>query len=128
MLLDIVVENNTFYNNALRQFGGFTDLRARATRNMIVVDDPSLTAMGVEIGGLGPWVLEWNTFYYATPTTDTYRGFIRLNDASQERVLTSDRNLFFSPTPLAWKRADGQPIPFAAWQAAGFDLDSTNPR
>lgn len=126
MRLDIILENNTFYNNSLRQFGGFTDLRARATRNTCVVDNPSLTAMGAEIGGEGPWQLTLNTFNYLTSTKDIYRGFIRINDAAQQRVLRSNLNLFYSPDPLLWKLADGRPVTFVEWQAAGFDRGSKN--
>jgi hypothetical protein len=126
--IDITISKNLFYNNALRQFGGTTEESAQASRNTILVDDPSIVAMGAEVGGSGPWSLTNNTFYYSTSTTGTWRGFIGLNDASQQQVFSSDWNLFYSAGPQRWKLSDGIAIGFQQWQAAGFDPHSVNPQ
>jgi hypothetical protein len=126
--VDVSIVNNIFMNNALRQFGGYTGSNARAMRNAVFVDDPNITAMGAEIGGQGSWQLLNNAFYYMTGTTDTWRGFITLNDPTVEQSLTSDWNLFFTAGPIRFKRSDDIPIGFSQWQAAGFDRHSTNPR
>jgi hypothetical protein len=125
--VDLTFANNIFYNNALRQFGGFTGTQAVASRNFILVDDPAITAMGVEFGGTGKWYITNNAFYYTTPTDDTYRGFLRLNDPAQQQNLHSDWNLFYSAGPRRWKLADGIAITFGSWQSAGFDAHSVNP-
>jgi len=125
--LSLSLTNNIFYDNALRQFGGFTATHAVASRNFILVDDPSLTAMGAEFGGTGTWEITNNAFYYQTPTNDSYRGFLRLNDAAQQQNLHSDWNLFYSAGPRRWKLADGIGIGFPVWQFAGFDTHSVNP-
>jgi parallel beta-helix repeat protein len=128
MQLTLLLDNNTFYDNALRQFGGYTTLTARATRNVCLVDNPNITAMGVEIGGTGSWDIEENTFFYLTTTTDTYRGYMRLNDAATQPGLTSNHNLFYSPTLLAWVLPSGARVNFSQWQSLGFDLNSQNPQ
>ncbi len=126
--VEIVISRNTFYNNALRQFGGFTDTRARAEMNLLIVDDPEITAMGVEVGGMGGWELRQNTFLYLTDTDDRFRAFIGLNNPEQEKVMKSDFNFFFSAGPRRWKRADESVLTFQQWQQAGFDVNSRNPR
>ncbi len=128
MRLDILLENNTFYDNALRQYGGYTATRACARRNLVLVDRPAITAMGVEIGGSGSWRIEQNTFCYLTPTSDTFRGYIRLNDAATQPGLISNHNLFYSVTPLAWVLPSGARVTFSQWQSLGFDLESQNPQ
>lgn len=122
------IQNNVFYNNALRQFGGTSDTSAIATHNATFVDDPSITAMGAEVGGAGGWVITNNAFLYLTGTTDSFRGFIRVNDSAQQQVLVSDWNLFYSAGPQRWKLSDGVAIDFSNWMSAGFDLHSKNPQ
>ena len=126
--LDIAILRNVFYNNALRQFGGFTETKGLADGNLLVVDDPQLTAMGAEVGGLGPWEISSNTFWYTTESSDTFRSFIKINNAEQESLLRSDRNLFYSNGPRRWRRADDTILDFSQWQAAGFDSNSSSPR
>ncbi|HLH40247.1 MAG TPA: right-handed parallel beta-helix repeat-containing protein [Bryobacteraceae bacterium] len=128
MRLDILLENNTFYDNALRQYGGYTATRAYARRNLVLVDSPAITAMGVEIGGSGSWRIEQNTFCYLTPTADTFRGYIRLNDSATQPGLISNHNMFYSVTPLAWVLPSGTRLTFSQWQSLGFDLESQNPQ
>ena len=125
--VDITLAQNVFYNNALRQFGGATTSRARAFHNAVFVDNASMTAMGAEIGGTGSWQITNNSFFYQTPSTDTFRGFIRINDAAQDKNLTSDCNLFYSPSPDRWKRSDGLILSFPQWMSFGFDLNGKNP-
>ena len=126
MNVDLTYTNNTFYNNALRQFGGITAGHARALRNYVVVDDPNMSASGAEVGGEGSWELTNNAFYYPASTTDTYRAFLR-NDAAPPQILKSDWNLFYTAGPRRWKLANGIPMSFQAWQADGFDPHSVNP-
>lgn len=126
--LNITLERNYFHNNALRQFGGTTEGWATARYNTILVDRPDMTAMGVEIGGLGTWTITNNIFNYSVPTEDSWRGFVRINDADQEQHLVSDYNLFYSAGPWRWKLSNGQAIDFAAWQKHGFDLHSVSPK
>ena len=128
LVLTINISQNVFYNNALRQFGGFTDGNALATRNVVLVDDPNITAMGVEIGGLGQWTLTSNVFLYTTQTTDAYRGFIRINNPEQDRLLQSDYNTFYSAGPNRWLQSNGYKLSFDGWRAAGYDAHSANPR
>jgi hypothetical protein len=128
LTLKISLAQNVFVDNALRQFGGFTDGSAVAKENMLYVDDPEITGMGVEIGGKGSWVIQNNLFSFTTPTTDTYRSFIRINDTFQDSQLISDYNVFYSAGPNRWKRSDGIQLPFNTWRAAGYDLHSVNPR
>jgi len=124
----IDIAQNVFYDNALRQFGGYTTASAMASRNLLLVDDPTITAMGAEIGGLGPWTLEQNTFIYTTSTTDPYRGFIRINNPEQDALLLSNYNTFYSAGPNRWIDSSGVILTFAQWQAAGYDANSANPR
>ncbi|QOY90876.1 right-handed parallel beta-helix repeat-containing protein [Paludibaculum fermentans] len=126
--LNITIERNYFYNNALRQLGGTTEGWATARYNTILVDTPDITAMGVEIGGLGTWTITNNVFRYTTPTDDTWRGFIRINDSDQEQHLVSDYNLFYSAGPRRWKRSNDQVIDFRTWQKFGFDQHSVAPQ
>jgi hypothetical protein len=128
LVITINITENIFVDNALRQFGGLTDGSALATQNFIFVDDPSITAMGVEIGGNGPWVLLNNVFTYTTPTNDIYRGFIRVNNPAQDGLLQSDYNVFYSAGPNRWKMSDGTPLSFSLWRASGFDAHSANPK
>jgi Right handed beta helix region len=125
---EIAILHNFFHNNSLRQFGGFTDASARVVGNMILVDDPALTAMGGEMGGNGTWTLLNNTFTYTTPTDDQFRGFIRINDASLDTRLDSDYNVFYSAGPQRWKLSDGLALDFAHWQLAGHDTHSRSLR
>lgn len=126
--LNITLERNYFYNNALRQFGGTTEGWATARYNTILVDRSDITAMGVEIGGLGTWTITNNIFNYSVPTEDTWRAFIRINDADQDHHLVSDYNLFYSAGPRRWKLSNGQAIDFATWQKYGFDQHSVSPQ
>jgi hypothetical protein len=126
--IDITLLNNYFVNNSLRQFGGFTDATARAEGNTILVDDPELTAMGVEFGGTGTWTFRNNFFNYTTGTNDRFRGFIRINDAAAESRLDSDFNVFYSAGPQRWKLSDGSTLTFDQWRSAGFDAHSRNLR
>ncbi len=128
LTLKISLSQNVFVDNALRQFGGFTDGTAIATENMLYVTNPDIVGMGVEIGGRGAWTIQNNTFSFVTPTRDVYRGFIRINDAFQDSQLNSDYNLFYSAGPNRWKRSDGIILPFDSWRANGYDLHSVNPR
>ncbi len=123
----ITIAQNVFYNNSLRQFGGFTTLTAQAYHNAIFVDNAAITAMGAEIGGTGVWQITNNSFYYRTPSTDTYRGFININDAAQDQNLLSNCNLFYSPTPDRWLRSNGVILNFPQWMGYGYDLNSVNP-
>jgi hypothetical protein len=125
--VNITLAQNVFYNNSLRQFGGFTTASAQAFHNAVFVDNAAITAMGAEIGGSGVWQITNNSFFYRTPTTNTYRGFITINDATQDRNLSSDCNLFYSPTPDRWRRSDGIVLSFPQWMGYGFDLNSKNP-
>jgi hypothetical protein len=84
--------------------------------------------MGAEIGGAGTWSLLNNVFIYTTPTSDQYRGFIRINDAAQDANLVSNYNLFYSAGPQRWIRSNGAILNFAQWQWAGYDGNSVNPR
>ena len=122
--LDISIVNNFFSNNALRQFGGFTEKTALGEGNTVLVDDPSITAMGVEIGGGGIWKLSGNIFCYTTNTKDVFRGFIRIFTPEQDSRLLSDHNIFFSEGPRRWRRSDGAVLTFLQWQAAGYDVNS----
>ena len=122
--LDISIVNNYFYNNALRQFGGFTETTALGEGNTLVVDDPWITAMGIEIGGGGTWKLTGNVFCYTTNTEDRFRGFVRIFTPEQDSRLVSDRNIFFSEGPRRWFRSDGTFLNFRQWQAAGYDGSS----
>jgi hypothetical protein len=128
LALRIEIEQNVFVNNALRQFGGFTDAGAVARHNLAFVDDPALTAMGAEVGGRGGWTLENNVFAYTTSTRDIYRGFIRINDSAQEDVLQSDHNVFYSAGPQRWIRSDSIPLPFDQWQSPQRDRHSVSLR
>jgi polysaccharidase protein len=123
----ITIAQNIFYNNALRQFGGYTTTSARAYHNAVFVDNAALTAMGAEVGGTGTWQILNNSFYYQTPSTNTFRGFITINDAAQDSNLTSDCNLFYSPTPDRWRRSNDLILTFPQWMGYGFDLHSVNP-
>jgi hypothetical protein len=123
----ITIAQNIFYNNSLRQFGGFTTQTAQAYHNAVFVDNAAITAMGAEIGGTGAWQITNNSFYYRTPSTDTYRGFIAINDAAQDQNLSSDCNLFYSPTPDRWLRSNGMILSFPQWMGYGYDLHSVNP-
>jgi hypothetical protein len=91
------------------------------------VDDPTITGMGAEVGGNGPWTIQNNVFSFTTNTTDTYRGFIRINDAVQDGLLQSNNNVFYSAGPNRFKRSDGVILTFAQWQANGLDANSVNP-
>ena len=128
LTLNIVISQNIFRNNSLRQFGGITNGSALAEQNMIYVDDPAITGMGVEIGGGGPWTIQYNVFTFATNTDDTWRGFIRVNDSVQDGLLHSDFNTFYSAGPNRWKRSDGTVLSFSQWQSFGFDAHSANPQ
>ena len=93
-------------NNSLRQFGiGFTTLIAQAYHNAVFVDNSAITAMGAEIGGTGAWQITNNSFYYRTPSTDTY---IRASSPStmprRTQNLSSDyrEKSFLLPTPDRW--------------------------
>lgn len=125
---DALIENNVFRNNALRQFGGFTEGGALARFNLLYVDDAEITGMGVEVGGKGIWTLERNVFAYPVSSNDSWRAFIRLNDVWQDAQFRSDRNVFYSAGPRRWKRADGVAVGFPQWQASGYDSNSTAPR
>jgi len=83
---------------------------------------------GVEIGGGGPWTIQYNVFTFATNTDDTWRGFIRVNDSVQDGLLHSDFNTFYSAGPNRWKRSDGTVLSFSQWQSFGFDAHSANPQ
>lgn len=122
--VDIRILRNRFFNNALRQFGGFTDSTAAAEDNVIIVDDPGITAVGAEVGGRGGWQLLRNTFCYLTDTSDSYRAFISLNNLEQERVFKSDFNIFYSAGPRRFKRSDESILTFRQWQEAGYDTAS----
>ncbi len=124
----INITQNVFYDNALRQFGGYTTASAMASQNLLLVDDPTITAMGAEIGGLGPWTLVQNTFIYTTNTNDPYRGFIRINNPEQDALLTSNYNTFYSAGPKRWIDSNDAVLTFAQWQALGYDGNSANPR
>jgi Right handed beta helix region len=128
LVLTIDISQNFFYNNALRQFGGFTNGSAQATHNLVLVDDPNITGMGAEIGGTGPWTLVNNVFLFTTQTSDTYRGFVRINNPEQDRLLQSDYNTFYSAGPNRWLQSNDYKLSFAGWQAAGYDSHSVNPR
>jgi len=125
--VEITLAQNIFYNNALRQFGGYTTSHARAYHNAIFVDNAALTAMGAEIGGTGVWQIVNNVFYYQTPSTDSFRGFIQINDVAQDKNLNSDCNLFYSASPDRWRMSDGITLSFPQWMGHGFDLNSKNP-
>ena len=128
LVLTINISQNVFYNNALRQFGGITNGSALATQNLLLVDDPNVTGMGAEIGGMGPWTLVNNMFAFTTQTSDAYRGFIRINNPEQDSLLQSDYNTFYSAGPNRWLQSDGAVLSFAIWQAAGYDAHSANPK
>jgi hypothetical protein len=123
----ITISQNVFYDNALRQFGGFTTNTAQAFHNAMFVDNGSITAMGAEVGGAGYWTIVNNVFYYQTTSSDTYRGFVTSNDATQDANLEADCNLYFSPGPNRWHLSNDLAIMFQQWQALGFDLDGFNP-
>ncbi len=124
----ITLSQNIFYNNALRQFGGFTTNHARAFHNAAFVDNGYYTAMGTEVGGSGTWEIKNNVFYYQSTSTDTYRGYIRINDQAQDANLQSDGNLFYSPGPNRWYKSNDTPLTFQQWQDFGFDLTGFNPQ
>jgi hypothetical protein len=127
LTLTIVISQNVFRNNALRQFGGITNGSGLAQQNLLYVDDPTITGMGAEIGGSGPWTIQNNVFCFATPTTDQFRGFIRINDPVQDGLLQTNNNEFYSAGPNRWKRSDGATLSFQQWQSYGFDANSANP-
>ena len=127
LVLTINISQNVFYDNALRQFGGLTNGSALATHNVAIVDDPNITGMGAEIGGTGPWTLMNNAFLFTTPTNDTYRGFIRINNPEQDSLLQSDYNTFYSAGPNRWMQSNDYKLTFPGWQAAGYDAHSVNP-
>ena len=127
LVLTINISQNVFYNNALRQFGGITNGSALATQNLLLVDDPNVTGMGAEIGGMGPWTLVNNMFAFTTQTSDAYRGFIRINNPEQDSLLQSDYNTFYSAGPNRWLPSNGAELSFAAWRVAGHDAHSANP-
>jgi hypothetical protein len=127
LAIDITIRQNLFLNNQLRQFGGTTSLRALAENNTVLVNDANATAMGAEMGGKGRWTLQSNTFIYLTDTSDTFRGFVRLNDTDQIRLFKSDFNVFYSAGPRRWFGVDDQPLDFRAWQNMGFDRNSAAP-
>jgi len=124
----INISQNVFYDNALRQFGGYTLASATASQNLLLVDNPNITAMGAEIGGLGPWTITQNTFIYTTNTSDPYRGFIRINNPEQAPLLISNYNTFYSAGPNRWIDASDDILTFAQWQSGGYDARSANPR
>jgi hypothetical protein len=124
----ITLSQNIFYNNALRQFGGYTTNRATAFHNASFVDNGSITAMGAEVGGAGFWDITNNVFYYQTGSADSYRGFMTINDPMQEVNLHTDSNLFYSPGPNRWYMSNGAPLIFQQWQSLGFDTNGFNPR
>lgn len=128
LVLKIDISQNVFVNNALRQFGGFTDGAASARNNLVYVDNPSITAMGAEVGGRGAWNLQNNVFTFTTPTKDIYRGFMRINDFAQEEVLQSDYNIYYSAGPNRWIRSDSTPVPFDLWQSELRDRHSVSLR
>lgn len=128
LVLTINISQNFFYDNALRQFGGLTNGSALATDNLLLVDDPNITAMGAEIGGTGPWTLTNNSFVYTTSTNDTFRGFVRINNPEQDRLLQSDYNTFYSAGPNRWLQSNGVKLTFEGWRAAGYDAHSVNPK
>ena len=128
LTLTITISQNTFRNNALRQFGGITNGSGMAQQNMIYVDDPAITGMGAEVGGSGPWTIQNNVFCYATPTSDQFRGFIRINDPVQDGLLQTNYNQFYSPGPNRFKRSDGVVLSFQQWQSYGYDSSSVNTR
>ena len=127
LAIAITIRQNLFLNNQLRQFGGTTSMRSVAENNTVLVNDPNATAMGVEVGGTGQWNLVNNTFAYLTGTDDEFRGFVRINDADQQRLLVSDYNVFYSAGPRRWKTSDDRTLDFKGWQAAGFDRNSAAP-
>ena len=127
LTLAIVISQNTFRNNALRQFGGITNGSGLAQQNLVYVDDPTITGMGAEIGGNGPWTIQNNVFCFFTPTTDQFRGFIRINDPVQDGLLQSNNNEFYSAGPNRFKRSDGVTLSFQRWQSFGYDPNSVNP-
>ena len=127
LTLTIVISQNVFRNNALRQFGGITNGSGLAQQNLLYVDDPAITGMGAEIGGSGPWTIQNNVFCFATPTNDQFRGFIRINDPVQDGLLQANNNEFYSAGPNRWKRSDGATLSFQQWQSYGFDANSVNP-
>src|ERR1017187_2630732 len=100
---------------------------ALATHNVAIVDDPNITGMGAEIGGTGPWTLMNNAFLFTTPTNNTYRGFIRINNPEQDSLLQSDYNTFYSAGPNRWMQSNDYKLTFPGWQAAGYDAHSVNP-
>jgi len=127
LTLSIVIANNIFWNNALRQLGGITNGSGLAEGNLLSVDDPAITGMGAEVGGNGPWTIRHNVFTFSTATDDQYRGFIRINDAVQDGLLVSNFNTFYSAGPNRFKRSDGVFLSFAQWQSFGLDASSANP-
>jgi hypothetical protein len=128
LTLTIVIAQNVFWDNALRQLGGITNGSGLAEQNLLYVDDPTITAMGAEVGGNGPWTIQRNVFTFVTNTTDQWRGFIRINDPVQDGLLQSNFNVFYSAGPNRWKRSDGTILSFSQWQSFGFDANSTNPQ
>jgi hypothetical protein len=127
LVLTINISQNVFYDNALRQFGGITNGSAMAAQNLLLVDDPHITGMGAEIGGMGPWTLVNNMFAFTTQTSDTYRGFIRINNPEQDSLLQSDYNTFYSAGPNRWLPSNDAELSFAGWREAGHDAHSANP-
>lgn len=127
LAIEISIRQNLFINNKLRQFGGTTSVRAFAENNTVLVNDPEATAMGVEVGGTGPWNLLNNTFAYLTGTEDQFRGFVRINDNDQQRIFKADYNVYYSAGPRRWITADDRTMDFRTWQATGFDRNSAAP-
>jgi hypothetical protein len=124
--IDIVFSYNEFRNNALRQFGGFTQTGANCFENTMIIDQGNITGMGVEVGGAGPWVLTHNTFLYKAATTDTYRGYITLNDPAQDAVFQGVNNFYYSisGSPERFRTSNGAVMNFSQWKAAGYDATS----
>ena len=79
--------------------------RRRSGRNVCRRD--TLTNIGDEVGGAGTWKVTDNVFYYQTGSSDMYRGFICINDFTQDRNLQSDWKLFYSPGANRWKMSNG---------------------
>ena len=128
MKSDMTMRNNNCRNHSCRQLGGLTDGTAKASYNTRIVDDPVITGMGAEFGGNGTWFLTGNVFSFYGKTSDAWRGFIRINDASQDTALQSDYNIFYSGGPNRWKKSDCITLTFRDWRAAGYDKNSVNPQ
>lgn len=127
--ISITMSYNEFRNNALRQFGGYTQSSANCYENTIIVDDGSITGMGAEVGGSGAWTLTHNTFLYKAATSDIYRGYITLNDSAQDAVFQGVNNVYYSVSgsPERWRKSNYVTLTFSQWQTAGYDSTSTNP-